>query len=135
MLDTRSSYRKIKDEQRRHPRLELHCRAVVQGLNGIFTVTDISLGGVFIEPQGPTIVKIGQVANLKIKLPEKENSIQVKVRFVSQNKMGIVCEFLRLSPENKDIIKQCIEMFSNTLPVRNDEMLKVEHRHVKFYPT
>ena len=121
MLDTRSKYIKVAAEQRKYPRLELHCNAVVRGLNGIFTVTDISLGGVFIEPQEPVIVKAGQVSDIKIKLPEASNSIQVKIRFANQTKRGIGCEFLNLSPGVQDVIQECLETFRYTMPIASDQ--------------
>ncbi len=66
MLDIRSTLRKVNSEQRKYPRLELQCKAVVRGYNGIFTITDISLGGLFIERQGALIVKIGQVTDIRV---------------------------------------------------------------------
>ena len=124
MLDIRSTNSQVTQDRRNHPRLELHCSAVVWGVNGIVTVTDISLGGMFIEPQEPTIVEIGQVADVRLNLPEENRCIQVKVRFVNQNKRGIGCQYVALSPENEAAIKECIEVFSNTLPIRLDETVK-----------
>ena len=115
MLDIRSTLRKVNSEQRKYPRLELQCKAVVRGYNGIFTITDISLGGLFIERQGALIVKIGQVTDISIKLPEQDKSIQVKAKFISQNKRGIGCAFIALSPENKEVINKCIEEFNDAL--------------------
>ncbi|MBT8371925.1 MAG: PilZ domain-containing protein, partial [Deltaproteobacteria bacterium] len=121
MLDTRSKYRKVVDEKRRHPRLELHCYAVVRGMSGLFTVTDISLGGIFIEPQAPVIVKVGQIADIKIKLPEASKSIQVKVRVVNQTSRGIGCEFINLSQDNRNKIEDCLESFRYTMPIIKDQ--------------
>ncbi len=117
MLDTRSKFKKVDDEKRKNARLELHCKAVVRGINGIFTVTDISLGGVFLEPQDPVIVKVGQVTDIKIKLPEASSSIQVKARYVNQTKRGIGCEFISLSTANQELIEDCLEIFRYTMPI------------------
>lgn len=117
MLDIRSEYQKVADDKRKHPRLELHCKAVIRGLNGIFTVTDISRGGVFIEPQIPVIVKVGHVTEMKLKLPEASNSIQVQVRFTNQTKRGIGCEFVNLSTANQKVIEDCLEIFRYTMPI------------------
>jgi DNA-directed RNA polymerase subunit M/transcription elongation factor TFIIS len=121
MLDTRSKLRKIDKEKRKHPRLELHCKALLRGLNGYFIVTDISLGGVFIEPQEPVDVQIGQFTDIKIKLPEASKSLQVKVRFVNQTKRGIGCEFINLSQAGQDQIKDCLETFRYTMPIRHEK--------------
>jgi len=131
MLDTRSKLRKVVDEKRRHPRLELHCKAVVRGVDGIFTVTDISLGGVFIEPREPVIVKIGQLTDMKIRLPEAANSIQVRVRFVNQTKRGFGCEFINLSPTAQDAIQDCIEAFRYTLPIKSHQSQNRKTGHQK----
>ena len=131
MLDTRSILRKVDDEKRRYPRLELHCKAVVRCLKGIFTVTDISLGGVFIESEKPVIVKVGQIADIKIKLPEATRSIQLAVRFVNQTKRGIGCEFVNLSPANRYAIQDCINAFRYTLPIKSDHGPSRKKEHLK----
>ena len=123
MIDIRSRNRKVNHERRRYPRLELHCKALVQGLDGVFKVTDIGIGGVFIEPRESLIVKIGQIASIQVKLPGEQRSIQLKVKFVSQNKKGIGCEFIDLGFDNKYTIDKCLDEFNHTLPIRNDEPL------------
>ena len=52
MVDIRSEKREVQIEKRKDPRLELHCEANIFGLKGIQTITDISLGGIFIEVLG-----------------------------------------------------------------------------------
>ena len=49
MVDVRSENKDIKNEKRNDPRLEFHCDARVFGIDGIQTITDISLGGIFLE--------------------------------------------------------------------------------------
>jgi DNA-directed RNA polymerase subunit M/transcription elongation factor TFIIS len=127
MLDIRSALKKVNQDQRRHARLELHCNAVVRGLNGIFRVTDISLSGVFIEPEEPVIVKIGRITDINIKLPIQKTVIRVKVKFVYRNRRGIGCEFVSLSPSIRENIKRCISEFSHTLPIRNVKPLSKKH--------
>jgi len=124
MIDIRSSCKRVNYEFRRHPRLELHCDAAVQGLGSVFTVTDISLGGVFIEPKKPVIVTMGQIKHLFLQLPEEERRIQVKVKFVNQNKRGIGCEFVGLSIVNTYLIDKCIDDFRHTLPIRSDDAVQ-----------
>lgn len=60
MVDCRSENKAVKVERRKHPRLELHCDATVLGLKGTQTITDISLGGIFVEANIPEKLKIGQ---------------------------------------------------------------------------
>ena len=49
MADLRSVKKNVRQERRKDPRLEFHCNAMVLGLDGIKTITDISLGAFFIE--------------------------------------------------------------------------------------
>jgi hypothetical protein len=43
MADLRSEKKNVGQERRKDPRLEFHCNAMVLGLDGVKTITDISL--------------------------------------------------------------------------------------------
>lgn len=120
MVDIRSAHRKVTIERREHPRLELHCDATVHGLQGIQKITDISLGGVFIEADIPGKVKIGQTIIVNTKLPSERKTIRFKARIVSQTERGIGCQFLSLQSDERDAICLCFEMFKDTLPAGCD---------------
>ena len=49
MADIRSEMKKVEFDRRKDPRIEFHCNAMVLGIDGVLTITDISLDGVFIE--------------------------------------------------------------------------------------
>ena len=117
MVDVRSEVKDVRIERRAHPRLELHCRATVPGLKGLQTLTDISLGGCFIQAKIPGKVKIGQLITFKTKLPTERSEITVRARVVNQTQRGIGCQFIALQEETKDAICLCFEMFKDTLPV------------------
>jgi len=121
MLDVRSKHEKVDNEQRKHQRLELHCKAMLRGINGISTVTDISLAGVFLEPEKPFIARIGSISEIKIKLPIENAVISTKVKFINQNKRGVGCEFISLDQNEERAIKQCLEEFRYTLPIKEKD--------------
>ena len=78
MVDLRSEKKQVKKENRKDPRLELHCNASVLGIDGIHKITDISLGGIFIETNILIRIKLGQVITVNVKLPteKKHHKIQ-----------------------------------------------------------
>ena len=69
MADIRSEKKKVKKERRRDPRLEFHCDAMVLGVDGVLTITDISLGGIFIEVGALDTITIGQIVIINVKFP------------------------------------------------------------------
>ena len=116
MVDVRSEKKEVRVERRQHPRLELHCDATVLGIEGTQAITDISLGGVFIEAKIPGKVTIGQIITVNTKLPTERNIIKIRAKVVSQTHRGIGCQFIGLQNDAKDAICLCFEMFKDTLP-------------------
>ena len=116
MVDLRSEQRTVELERRKHARLELHCDATVLGLEGTQKITDISLGGIFIETKIPEKVKIGQTILINTILPSERKMIRFKAKIVSQTKRGIGCQFISLQEQHKDAICLCFELFKDTLP-------------------
>jgi len=116
MVDVRSEKKKVEIERREHPRLELHCDATVLGLEGTQSITDISLGGIFIEANIPGKLKAGQTIIVNTKLPTERVMIRFKAKVVSQTPRGIGCQFIGLQDDVRDAICLCFEMFKDTLP-------------------
>jgi hypothetical protein len=116
MVDVRSEKREVRVERRQHPRLELHCDATVLGLEGIQSITDISLGGIFIEAKIPEKEKIGQIITVNTNLPTEKNTIKFKAKIVTQSDRGIGCQFISLQDDERDAICLCFEMYKDTLP-------------------
>jgi len=116
MVDIRSEKKKVNKERREDPRLELHCNASVLGIEGIQIITDISLGGIFIETNFIDKVGVGQVVIVNTKLPTEKNMIRFKAKVVYKTKRGIGCQFISLNDQKKEAISLCFEMFRDTLP-------------------
>jgi len=116
MVDVRSEKKEVRVERREHPRIELHCDASVLGLKGIQTITDISLGGIFIEVKIPGKIKVGQIITVNTKLPTEKTAIKFKAKIVSQTDRGIGCQFISLLGRERDAICLCYELFKDTLP-------------------
>gem|GEM_PF-2067984 len=76
----------VQDERRKHPRLDFDCPVVIPGVEGPKKVTDLSCGGVFIELQSSTALRIGQMLNLVFKLPTRKDSLRVKAQVKNLSK-------------------------------------------------
>ncbi|MCB2146899.1 MAG: PilZ domain-containing protein [Deltaproteobacteria bacterium] len=116
MADIRSENKKVKYERRKDPRLEFHCNALVLGLDGIMTITDISLGGIFVEAGDSDKIEIGQVVIINVKLPTEPQAMRFKARVVNKTHRGIGCQFISLAERQRDAICLCFEYFKDTLP-------------------
>ncbi|MGV7222844.1 MAG: PilZ domain-containing protein [Nitrospinales bacterium] len=103
---------------RKDPRLEFHCNAMVLGLDGIKTITDISLGGIFIEVEELDKIKIGQPVMINVKLPTEPKTMRFKAKAVIKNHRGIGFQFISLEERQKDAICLCFEYFKDTLPAK-----------------
>jgi hypothetical protein len=116
MVDLRSEKKIVKKEKRKDPRLELHCDASVLGIDGIQKITDISLGGIFIETHVLNRIEVGQMITINIKLPTEKNTIRFKAKVVCKTNRGIGCQFISLDDQKREAICLCFEMFRDTLP-------------------
>ena len=118
MADLRSEKKSVKQERRNDPRLEFHCSAMVLGLDGVKTITDISLGGIFIETKDLHDIEIGQAVVINVKLPTEPKSMKLKAKVVNQTHRGVGCQFISLEESQKDAICLCFEYFKDTLPAK-----------------
>lgn len=116
MADIRSKKKKVTHERRKDPRLEFHCNAMVQGIDGILTITDISLGGVFIEIGELDNIAIGKMVTINVKLPTETQAVRFKAKVVNKTDRGIGCQFISLENWEKEAICLCFEYFKDTLP-------------------
>jgi hypothetical protein len=118
MADLRSEKKNVRQERRKDPRLEFHCNAMVLGLDGVKTITDISLGGIFIEVEELDRTEIGQTVIINVKLPTEPNTLRFKAKVVNKTHRGIGCQFVSLEESQKDAICMCFEYFKDTLPAK-----------------
>ena len=117
MATLKRKHVRVEQEQRIHPRLDFYCEASIRGIAGVRKITDISLGGFFFELETTKRLKMGQVVEVSIDLPTESHPIKVRVRFVNQNDRGIGCQFVDMSPYNRDAVRRCFETFKDTLPI------------------
>jgi hypothetical protein len=108
---------KVRVEKRLHPRLDFHCDVIIRGIAGTRTITDISLGGFFFELQTTKRLKMGQLVTASIYLPTESEPINVKAKFINQTDRGIGCQFIGMSPNDRDAVRRCFDMFRDTLPI------------------
>ncbi len=89
----------------------------IQGFDGVHKVTDIGMGGVFVEIRNPSNVKVGQVLQLAMKFPTEYEPIKLKAQVVNIRDRGIGFKFLDLSRENQEVIRVCFNTFKDTIPI------------------
>lgn len=116
-LDFRRDIVEGHEEKRRYPRLEFHCPVKVQGLEGVHRVTDIGMGGVFVELNDPSRLEMGQTLQLAIKLPTEYEPIRLKAQVVNLRNRGAGFKFVDLSRENQEVIRVCFNTFKDTIPL------------------
>ncbi|MDX2510947.1 MAG: PilZ domain-containing protein [Desulfobacterales bacterium] len=121
MVDIRSENKEVKNEIRNDLRLEFHCDAKVLGIDGIQTITDISLGGIFIETNILDKIRIGQILSVNTKLPTDRSVIRFKAKVVHKTNRGIGCQFISLDDQKREAICLCFEMFRDTLPAECEQ--------------
>ncbi len=105
------------NEKRRHPRLTFHCNATIRGIHDVVRVTDISLGGFFFELKTKKKVKMGSLVDVSIRLPTETDTLRFKAKLISQGPRGIGCQYISLTPDIQESIRNCFEIFKDTLPI------------------
>jgi Tfp pilus assembly protein PilZ len=118
-LDCRRKSKVVRKEKRKDPRVEFHCLAIIEGFYGEKRITDISLGGVFVELEEELIPSfhIAQELRLLIKLPAEDDLIKVDAQIVNVTERGIGCKFIELSRKVEDAIQQTFNLAKHTLPI------------------
>jgi len=118
-IDTRRRIERVDDEKRKGARIEIVFPVRISGFQGETRVTDISMGGVFIECENALGSKFqkGQILHLFMHLPTENKPMieKAEVRYVGDR--GIGCKFVGLSQQNEQAIRQCISVFKDTLPI------------------
>jgi hypothetical protein len=118
-IDLRRQIQDAGCEKRDTPRIEFHCPVKIQGVNREKRVTNLSVGGLFIECENILIhkLRIGKKLDLLIKLPTYDELLTVKVRIASVGNRGIGCNFVNLNQKSKKAIRDCFNVFKHTLPI------------------
>jgi hypothetical protein len=117
MIDVRSQHIEVSKERRQYPRLEFRCTALFGHLKDVLNVTDLSLNGLFVEVRDKSGLEPGRRVSLAIKFPTEDKAVLLKAKIANVNKRGVGCQFLDLTPQNFEAIKNCFETFQDTLPL------------------
>ena len=117
MVVFRSEKRTVSKDLRKFPRTELRCNATIFGVDGILTITDISLGGMFIEAKLPNAIPAGETITINLKLPTEKNVRRIKARAVNQTNRGIGCQLIYRNELEKKAIFRCFDFVRETLPL------------------
>ncbi len=116
-MDFKRKITDVEQNKRRHTRLDFHCPILIGGMRGVKKVTDISIGGFFVELPGNEAIKKGMLFDVLLKLPTLEDYIRAKSKAVFLSERGVGCQFVKLLPRYERAIKDCIDMFEDTLPI------------------
>ena len=116
MVNFRSEYRTVSHDKRKSPRTELRCDATIFGVDGILIITDISLGGIFVEAKMSNIIPIGRIVTINLKIPTAKNVIRMKAKTVNRTDRGIGCQFIYDSDKEKKTIFRFFDFIKDTLP-------------------
>jgi hypothetical protein len=108
---------KVEKERRESPRLDFRCKATIRGINQVVEVSDISMGGFFFDLKTKKKLKMGALVDVSMRLPTEDHAIRFKAKMISQSSRGIGCQFVGLSPENEEAVRNCFETFRDTLPI------------------
>jgi len=106
-----------KVERRQYPRLSFHCKATIRGINQVVRVTDISLGGFFFELKTKKKLKLGALVDVSMRLPTETDTLRFKAKLISQGTRGVGCKYVSLTPDITESIRNCFEIFKDTLPI------------------
>ena len=119
-IDCRRNITETGKEKRVDPRVDLQCPVYIEGVPDPKTITDLSIGGVFIECDGASIRKLekGKFVTLTMKLPTEDDVIKVKAKVVNQSNRGVHCQFAQLGREIEDAIYRCYNMAKHTIPIK-----------------
>jgi len=106
-------------DRRKGPRLDFHCPLLIQGVEGEYTITDISLEGAFIECDTPpqSLFTVKQILNLLIRLPTEENPTEVKALIANVREHGVGCRFIGLSKASQEAIHRCFNVAKHSIPI------------------
>jgi flagellar biosynthesis protein FlhG len=118
-IDTRRRIQRVHDEKRKNVRIEVVFPVRISGIEGETKVTDISMGGVFIECEKALISRFqtGQIIHLFMDLPTENRPMIEKAEVRHVGDRGIGCKFVGLSRQNERGIRHCISVFKDTLPI------------------
>ena len=118
-LDCRRITQEVSEERRKHPRADFYCPVTIEGVPREQTVTDISLGGVFIECESALRGRFqqGQTINLLMKPPTEDELIKARVEVAYVTERGIGCKFIGLGQRSQKAIQKCFNLAKRSLPI------------------
>lgn len=117
MVEFKSKSIPVKIDRREHPRLEFRCPVIVGSIPGFKRITDLSMGGVFIEMDPTEGLQMDRRVELSIRFPTEPSATRIKAQVVSVKPNGVGCMFLDLTDELTEIVRNCFEAFKDTLPI------------------
>ena len=118
-LNSRRKTADVTKERRKEPRLDFHCPVLIQGIQGSYKMTDVSLEGAFIEYRNPPepLSQVGQTLQLLIRLPTEDEPTAVKARVANVRKHGMGWRFVGMVRDAEEAIHRCFNVAKHSLPI------------------
>ena len=60
---------------------------------------------------------MGALVDVNMRLPTETDTLRFKAKLISQGTRGIGCKFISLTPDIQESIRNCFELFKDTLPI------------------
>jgi Tfp pilus assembly protein PilZ len=119
-IDCRRKISEVDEEKRIDPRVEYKSTVEIEGFRGEMIITDLSLGGVFIECQFAfqEEFQLNQIIYLLMTLPEEAGPVRMQAKIVSFSRRGIHCKFVDPHPRSQEAVRRCFGVAKHTLPIR-----------------
>jgi uncharacterized protein (TIGR02266 family) len=119
-IDCRRKMAQTSEEKRIDPRVDLQCPVFIEGIREEQTITDLSIGGVFVEcdQASKNKFRIGQLITLKMKLPTEDDMTEVRAQIVNYNARGMHCQFAHLGRRTENAIYRCFNVAKHTIPIK-----------------
>jgi Tfp pilus assembly protein PilZ len=120
MMDRRRNIGKISEEKRVDTRVDIRCPVYIEGISDEKTITDFSIGGVFVECDAKSRNKfrIGQLILLQMKLPTEDNLVSVKAQVVNYSDQGMHCQFAHLGRKIEYAIYRFFNLAKHAIPIK-----------------
>jgi c-di-GMP-binding flagellar brake protein YcgR len=99
------------EERRKSPRIDLRFKVTIRTTHqGIHEVKDLSVGGLFIRTEDPSMFTHGEEIELVMREPANNKLMRLKARVVHAGENGIGVEFFDVKPSDRRALEYCFSL-------------------------
>ena len=85
------------EDDRKHPRIAFHLPVEIKGHEGSNKISELSMGGLFVETDSSTEFKTGDQIDMVVRRAGKERPIEARCRVTRVTETGIGVKFVRIT--------------------------------------